>query len=91
MEERSNGSRAKNFLAYGIAMSAGSVGLTPGGLGVIEVTPAAALVGAGINGRHALAAVLVYRLISFWLVMIGGWLILTILVRRGRPVPDNGG
>jgi putative heme transporter len=77
------------FLAYGIAMSAGSVGLTPGGLGVIEATLAAALVGAGVNGRHALAAVLVYRLISFWLVMIGGWLILAMLVRRGRPVADS--
>jgi hypothetical protein len=74
------------FLAYGIAMSAGSVGLTPGGLGVIEVTLAAALVGAGIKGQQAIAAVLVYRLISFWLVMIGGWLIMAILVRRGGQV-----
>lgn len=78
------------FLAYGVAMSAGAIGLTPGGLGVIEVTLAAALVGAGIKGPHALAAVLVYRLISFWLVMIGGWLIMAILVRRGRPAADAG-
>jgi len=78
------------FLAYGVAMSAGSVGLTPGGLGVIEVALAAALVQAGVKGQHAIAAVLVYRLISFWLVMIGGWLIMAILVRRGRPVADRG-
>ena len=70
------------FLAYGIAMTAGSVGLTPGGLGIIEATLAAALVGIGITGQHALAGVLVYRLISFWLVMAGGWAIMAVLVRR---------
>lgn len=60
--------------------------MTPGGLGVIEVALAAALVSAGISSQHALTGVLVYRLISCWLVMAGGWVLAAILVRVGRQV-----
>jgi uncharacterized membrane protein YbhN (UPF0104 family) len=42
---------------------------------------AAALVGAGVTGHHALAAVLVYRVVSFWLVMACGWVVMAVLVR----------
>ena len=38
------------FLAYGATMTAGSVGLTPGGLGIIEAVLSAALVTAGAFG-----------------------------------------
>jgi uncharacterized protein (TIRG00374 family) len=69
------------FLAYGAGMTAGSIGLTPGGLGIIEVALSAALVAAGLKGHHALASVLVYRLISFWLVMAAGWVVLAVLTR----------
>ena len=55
-------------------MAAGSIGLTPGGLGVIEAALAAGLVAIGVTGHHALAAVLLYRLISFWLVMADPYL-----------------
>jgi len=71
-------------LAYGLAMAAGGIGLTPGGLGVMEVALTAALVGAGVTGQHALAGVLVYRLISFWLVMAAGWAVMVLLLRRQR-------
>jgi hypothetical protein len=71
-------------LAYGVAMTAGSIGLTPGGLGVIEAALTAALVGAGLKGHAALAAVLVYRLISFWLVMTAGWAVMALLTRSSR-------
>jgi uncharacterized protein (TIRG00374 family) len=72
------------FLAYAAGMTAGSIGLTPGGLGIIEAALAAALVAAGIQGHHALAAVLVYRLISFWLVMVAGWAVMALLLRSER-------
>jgi len=75
------------FLAYGAAMSAGSIGLTPGGLGIMEAALSAALVAAGIKAHHALAAVLVYRFISFWLVMAAGWAVMAFLIRNARPVP----
>ena len=44
---------------------------------------AAALVGAGLKAHHALAAVLAYRLVSFWLVMTVGWLVMLLVTRRG--------
>jgi len=72
------------FLAYGAGMTAGSIGLTPGGLGIIEAALSAALVAAGIKAHHALAAVLVDRLISFWLVMAAGWAVMAVLVRNTR-------
>jgi uncharacterized protein (TIRG00374 family) len=74
------------FLAYGAAMTAGSIGLTPGGLGIIEAALAASLVAAGVKGHHALTAVLVYRLISFWLVMAGGWVMMGLLTRKSEQV-----
>ncbi|HVM67555.1 MAG TPA: lysylphosphatidylglycerol synthase transmembrane domain-containing protein [Acidimicrobiales bacterium] len=72
------------LLAYGAGMSAGSIGLTPGGLGVIEAALAAALTATGISGEHALAAVLVYRLVSFWLVMACGWGAMAALAHQHR-------
>ncbi len=70
------------FLAYGVGMTAGSI--TPGGLGIVEAALSAALIATGIKGGHAIAAVLVYRLISFWLVMAGGWAVMAVLTRNGR-------
>jgi uncharacterized protein (TIRG00374 family) len=74
------------FLAYG-AIGAGVVTLTPGGVGVIEVALSGALVAAGLRGGNALAAVVVYRLISFWLVMAAGWVLVVVLSRSGKPAP----
>jgi uncharacterized protein (TIRG00374 family) len=72
------------FLAYGAGMTAASVGLTPGGLGVVEPATVAGLAAAGVPGRLALAAVLVYRFISFWSVMACGWVVMTVVARNGR-------
>jgi putative heme transporter len=68
-------------------MAAAGVGLTPGGLGVVEAVLSASLVALGIKGHSALAAVLVYRLISFWLVMSVGWAVVAILTRARNPLP----
>jgi uncharacterized protein (TIRG00374 family) len=74
-------------LAYSAGMAAASVGLTPGGLGVVEAVLSASLVALGIKGHSALAAVLVYRLISFWLVMAVGWAVVAALTRTRKPQP----
>jgi hypothetical protein len=74
-------------LAYGAGMAAASIGLTPGGLGVVEAVLSASLVALGIKGHAAVAAVLVYRLISFWLVMTVGWTVVAILTRARKPQP----
>jgi pimeloyl-ACP methyl ester carboxylesterase len=74
------------LLVYGSGIAAQSLNITPGGLGVTEATLSAALVGAGLGVGPALAAVLLYRLASFWLVALTGWLILFWLRRpQARP------
>jgi len=64
------------LLIYGLATLIGSLGITPGGLGVVEGTLCLGLVSTGLPAALALAAVLLYRLVSFWLVMATGWLVL---------------
>lgn len=76
-------------LAYGAGMAAASVGLTPGGLGVVEAVLSGSLVAVGMKGHSALAAVLVYRLISFWLVMTVGWAVAATLTRARDPQPGE--
>jgi uncharacterized protein (TIRG00374 family) len=70
------------LLVYCLAVTAGSAGITPGGLGVIEVTMTAGLVGAGLTAKTALVSVLVYRAVSFWLVVGVGWIIAARLAKR---------
>ncbi|HWC39704.1 MAG TPA: YbhN family protein, partial [Acidimicrobiales bacterium] len=63
------------LLAYGVRIAAGSVSITPGGLGVVEGALAVALMGVGMQRPSAVAAVLLYRFISFWLVTGVGWIV----------------
>jgi putative heme transporter len=69
------------LLAYALTQVATSVPLLPGSLGVAEGSMAGALVCAGVHPTAALAGVLVYRLVSFWLVLPAGWLAWTCLRR----------
>jgi uncharacterized protein (TIRG00374 family) len=62
--------------------TASSFLLTPGGLGVVETSMIAALVLAGTPTDRATAAVLVYRLISYWMVVVGGWAVFVEMRRR---------
>jgi uncharacterized membrane protein YbhN (UPF0104 family) len=55
--------------------------LTPGGIGVIEVSLLAGLVSAGAAEAPATAAVLVYRLLSCWLILPVG-LLGALVLRR---------
>jgi putative heme transporter len=61
------------LFAYGVGTAAGSVGVIPGGIGLVEAALAVSLMGAGVRHPLALAAVLLYRLISFWMVISMGW------------------
>ncbi len=72
------------LLVYGLATAVGSLGITPGGIGLVEGTLCLGLVSSGLPAALALAAVLLYRLVSFWLVMVSGWLVLLYL-RLERP------
>jgi pimeloyl-ACP methyl ester carboxylesterase len=76
------------LLVYGVGIAAQSLNITPGGLGVTEGSLSLALVATGLGTRQALAAVLLYRLASFWLVALTGWLVVFWLRRpRARRGP----
>jgi uncharacterized protein (TIRG00374 family) len=65
--------------------------LTPGGIGVIEISLLAGLIAAGAGEAAAAATVLVYRLLSCWLVIpagVLGWLVLRHPSHPG-PVGDE--
>jgi uncharacterized protein (TIRG00374 family) len=59
-------------VAYGAANIASAIPLTPGGLGVIEVTLVAITVGFGAPRPTAVLAVLGYRIANYWLPLIPG-------------------
>jgi putative heme transporter len=76
------------LLAYGAGQLAATLPFTPGGLGVVEGSITIALVAFG-GATHAsiVEAVLMYRVISFWLILVVGWVLWTQLayqVRKGR-------
>ena len=71
------------LLVYGSGVVAQSLDITPGGLGLTEGCLGLALIAAGLHVSQALAAVLLYRLASFWLVAFTGWLALLFLRPRG--------
>jgi uncharacterized protein (TIRG00374 family) len=73
------------LLVYGLATLVGSLGITPGGLGLVEGTLCLGLVSTGLPAALALAAVLLYRLVSFWLVMATGWVVLLWLRLENLP------
>jgi uncharacterized protein (TIRG00374 family) len=59
-------------VAYAAANIASAIPLTPGGLGVIEVTLVAITVGFGAPRPTAVLAVLGYRIVNYWLPLIPG-------------------
>ncbi|HEY7015098.1 MAG TPA: lysylphosphatidylglycerol synthase domain-containing protein [Streptosporangiaceae bacterium] len=54
---------------------------TPGGLGAIEAALVAGLTGVGISPGPAVSAVLAYRLATYWLPVLPGWLSWRLLQR----------
>lgn len=75
------------LLAYGAGQLAANLPITPGGLGAVEGSITIALVAFGGSAPSTVAAVLLYRLISFWGELPVGWTVAAALarsVRRGR-------
>ncbi len=63
---------------------ASAIPLTPGGLGVVEVTLVAVTVGFGAPRATAVLAVLGYRIVNYWLPLIPGAIAyLRLRLRRG--------
>ncbi|HEX3795804.1 MAG TPA: YbhN family protein [Acidimicrobiales bacterium] len=72
------------LVAYGLANILAVIPVTPGGLGVVELTIVSILTGFGVPGGAATAGVLCWRLVNFWLpIPFGGAAYLSL--RLGRP------
>ena len=70
-------------VAYLTGSAIGSIVPTPGGLGAVEVALSAGLTAIGhVPGPAALSAVLLFRLLSFWLPIPVGWVALNYLQRH---------
>jgi undecaprenyl-diphosphatase len=64
------------------ASALAAVAPTPGGLGPLEAALVAGLTGVGMGPGPAVSAVVVYRLATYWLPVLPGWLSLHVLQRR---------
>ncbi|MET8137207.1 YbhN family protein [Streptomyces sp. NPDC005251] len=69
-------------MAYLVASGAAALLPTPGGLGSLDAALAFALTAAGAPGHTAISAVIGYRLLTGWLPMAPGLLVLGLLARR---------
>jgi uncharacterized membrane protein YbhN (UPF0104 family) len=69
-------------LLYLAASSAAALLPTPGGLGSLDAALALALTVSGAPGAAAASAVLGYRLLTVWLPLLPGLVVLGVLVRR---------
>jgi glycosyltransferase 2 family protein len=69
-------------VVYLTGSAIGSLFPTPGGLGAVEFALTAGLTAAGLPGAAAGSAVLLFRLITFWLPVPAGWVALNYLERK---------
>ena len=69
-------------VVYLTGSAIGSILPTPGGLGGVEAALTAGLTAAGLPGAIAVSAVLLFRLLTFWLPVPFGWAALSFLERH---------
>lgn len=70
--------------AYLVAVALATLAPTPGGLGALEAALIAGLTGFGLASGPAVAAVLSFRLVTFWLPILPGWFSLAWMQRNGE-------
>jgi glycosyltransferase 2 family protein len=66
---------------YMAASAIAAASPTPGGLGAIEAALVAGLTGVGLSPGAAVSSVLTYRLATYWLPVVPGWISLSFLQR----------
>jgi uncharacterized membrane protein YbhN (UPF0104 family) len=72
----------QSLIVFTVGMAIGTATPTPGGLGGIEAGLVAGSVACGETASTALAAALLYRLLTYWLPLLPGFL--TLLAIRSR-------
>ncbi|MGA1667630.1 MAG: flippase-like domain-containing protein [Candidatus Nanopelagicales bacterium] len=70
-------------VVYLAGATIGQAAPTPGGLGAVEAALAAGLTAAGLPGGIAVSAVLLFRLITFWIPTIPGYAAFNWLTKKG--------
>ena len=70
-------------LVYLVGAVVSSAAPTPGGIGAVEATLIAGLTSAGMASTTAVAAVILFRLATFWIPLVPGWGALLVLQRSG--------
>lgn len=74
-------------IAYVTGKIVASAPITPGGLGTVEFALITTLTAGGLGAHQAFATVFVYRIVSFVLVALAGWVVF-FLFYRGAVEPD---
>ncbi|WP_079077934.1 YbhN family protein [Streptomyces sp. CdTB01] len=77
------------LITYGLTQISISLRLTPGSLGVAEASLSTLLVVQGLPADHAIAAALLYRVVSFWAAQPVGWASWLYLTFREPRVVDT--
>ncbi|MEH6820532.1 lysylphosphatidylglycerol synthase transmembrane domain-containing protein [Dietzia psychralcaliphila] len=76
-------------IAYVTGKIVASAPITPGGLGTVEFALITALTAGGLGAHQAFAAVFLYRIVSFVLVALAGWVVFFLFYRGAVEVdPD---
>ena len=70
-------------VVYLAGATLGQAAPTPGGLGAVEAALAAGLTAGGLDGGIAVSAVLLFRLLTFWIPTIPGYWSFNWLTRKG--------
>ncbi len=78
------------LLAYAATAVIALLPLTPGGLGLVEVSLSGLLVLANVPSANAILATLAFRLGSYWLPTIAGGVCYILYRRRYGPLRQNG-
>jgi glycosyltransferase 2 family protein len=70
-------------VVYLAGATIGQAAPTPGGLGAVEAALAAGLTAGGLDAGIAVSAVLLYRLVTFWLPTVPGYWAFNWLTKKG--------
>ncbi len=72
------------LLVWSAGQAAGSLAFTPGGVGIVEAALIAAMVAVRMPAARAAVAVMIYRLISLWGLVLVGWIYFLVIRTRAR-------
>ena len=78
------------FAAWSLARILGSIPITPGGIGVVELSLTAALIGFGGNNARVVAAVLVFRFLTIVPTLVLGMVAAAVWRRISKSAPATG-